>query len=119
MLSILFHVHVAAAAAAAAGEFSLSTQRSQVPKPSIALTYIRLFFPFFLYRYLAALDQQHYKWLNNTDMPVLRISTEVGEDVQKNVDQIREFIDKTLVDNNQPMLSPADLGLRHAMAAKE
>ena len=52
-------------------------------------------------------------------MPVLRISTEVGEDVQKNVDQIREFIDKTLVDNNQPMLSPADLGLRHAMAAKE
>lgn len=69
--------------------------------------------------YLAALDQQHYKWLNNTDMPVLRISTEVGEDVQKNVDQIREFIDKTLVDNNQPMLSPADLGSRHAMAAKE
>lgn len=42
--------------------------------------------------YLAALDRQHYKWLDNTKMPVLRLSTEIGQDVMLNVDKIRSFV---------------------------
>ena len=42
--------------------------------------------------YLAALDQQHYKWLDNTTMPVLRISTEKGVSFDKNVNSIKQFI---------------------------
>ena len=44
--------------------------------------------------YLAALDRQHYKWLDNTTMPVLRISTEIGQDVQINVEKIRAFVEE-------------------------
>ncbi len=42
--------------------------------------------------YLDALDAQHYKWLDNTDMPVLRLSTDDGIDVQTNIDKIRDFV---------------------------
>lgn len=42
--------------------------------------------------YLAALDRQHYKWLDNTTMPVCRLSTEIGQDVMLNVEKIRTFV---------------------------
>lgn len=61
--------------------------------------------------YLAALDAQHYKWLNNTTMPVLRISTEIGEPVSKNVTLIKNFINDTLTAEGRPALSEVDAGV--------
>ena len=66
--------------------------------------------------YLAALDQQHYKWLDNTTMPVCRISTEVGENVHKNVTHIKNFINEILVKNNRKELCPADRGPKKVIA---
>lgn len=42
--------------------------------------------------YLDALDLQHKKWIENTDLPVLTLSTEIGVPVESNIDKIREFI---------------------------
>ena len=42
--------------------------------------------------YLKALDLQHQKWIRETDMPVLEISTEDGVDVDATIEQIRTFI---------------------------
>lgn len=47
--------------------------------------------------YLAALDRQHYKWLDNTTMPVLRLSTEIGQDAMLNVEKIRTFVTEIAV----------------------
>lgn len=44
--------------------------------------------------YLTALDRQHQKWLTETDLPVLEISTEEGVDVDATIAAIREFIDQ-------------------------
>ncbi len=48
--------------------------------------------------YLDALDTQHKKWIDNTNIPVLTLSTEVGVPVEKNIQEIVEFI-KKLKDN--------------------
>jgi deoxyadenosine/deoxycytidine kinase len=44
--------------------------------------------------YLDALDVQHKKWIENTNIPVLTLSTEVGVPVEKNIQEIVEFIKK-------------------------
>ena len=44
--------------------------------------------------YLDALDMQHKKWIDNTNIPVLTLSTEVGVSVEKNIEEIVEFIKK-------------------------
>lgn len=48
--------------------------------------------------YLAALDAQHHRWLDETSLPVLRISTEPGESVEANVEAVRAFLHQ-LVDD--------------------
>ncbi len=42
--------------------------------------------------YLDALDNQHHKWISNTEIPVLKISTEEGEDMNITIAKIRELI---------------------------
>lgn len=42
--------------------------------------------------YLDALDRQHKKWIDNTNIPVLTLSTEPGESVETNLEKIKEFI---------------------------
>jgi deoxyadenosine/deoxycytidine kinase len=42
--------------------------------------------------YLDALDHQHKKWIENTTIPVLTLSTEPGCSVEENLQAIREFI---------------------------
>jgi deoxyadenosine/deoxycytidine kinase len=42
--------------------------------------------------YLDALDAQHKKWIDHTDLPVLTLSTEIGVPVEKNIEKIKEFI---------------------------
>jgi len=42
--------------------------------------------------YLDALDQQHKKWIESTDIPVLTLSTEPGASLENNLQQIRAFI---------------------------
>ena len=44
--------------------------------------------------YLNALDIQHKKWVENTDIPVLTISTESDVLVEDNIERIREFIER-------------------------
>ena len=43
--------------------------------------------------YLDALDAQHKKWIENTTIPVLTLSTEVGVSVDTNIEKITEFIE--------------------------
>ena len=47
--------------------------------------------------YLDALDVQHKKWIENTTIPVLTLSTEPGSSVEENIEKIKEYIEK-LVD---------------------
>ena len=42
--------------------------------------------------YLDALEAQHEKWIQNTTIPVLTLSTEVGVSVEENMEQIRVFV---------------------------
>jgi deoxyadenosine/deoxycytidine kinase len=44
--------------------------------------------------YLDALDNQHKKWVESTNIPVLTLSTEVGVSVEKNIEEIKLFIEK-------------------------
>lgn len=44
--------------------------------------------------YLDALDAQHKKWINNTNIPVLTLSTEPGVSLDKNVEEIKNFVEK-------------------------
>jgi len=44
--------------------------------------------------YLDALDEQHKKWIQHTNIPVLTLSTEPGSSVEENIEQIRGFIQK-------------------------
>jgi deoxyadenosine/deoxycytidine kinase len=44
--------------------------------------------------YLDALDNQHKKWIENTNLPVLTLSTEIGVPVEENIEKIKEFIKK-------------------------
>ena len=44
--------------------------------------------------YLDALDTQHRKWINNTNIPVLTLSTEIGVPVEENIEKIKSFIEK-------------------------
>jgi deoxyadenosine/deoxycytidine kinase len=44
--------------------------------------------------YLDALDRQHKKWIENTNIPVLTLSTEIGVPVEENIEKIKEFIQK-------------------------
>jgi deoxyadenosine/deoxycytidine kinase len=46
--------------------------------------------------YLQKLDEYHSDWLGHTDLPVLSISTEDGEDVDANVAKVRTFIDEVI-----------------------
>jgi deoxyadenosine/deoxycytidine kinase len=48
--------------------------------------------------YLSALDAQHHKWLDNSKLPVLKISTEPGTSVEDNLAQIRSFVDGLLAE---------------------
>jgi deoxyadenosine/deoxycytidine kinase len=42
--------------------------------------------------YLDSLDHQHKKWIDNTNIPVLTLSTEPGESLETNLEKIKEFI---------------------------
>ena len=42
--------------------------------------------------YLAALENQHSKWLANTELPVLRVCTDDDVDPQENISKIRSWI---------------------------
>jgi len=42
--------------------------------------------------YLNALEAQHEKWIANTTIPVLTLSTEIGVSVEENMQKIREFV---------------------------
>jgi len=42
--------------------------------------------------YLTALDAQHHKWLSETDLDVLRLSTELDVSLEDNLARIREFV---------------------------
>ena len=42
--------------------------------------------------YLDSLDHQHKKWIDNTNIPVLTLSTEPGESLEMNLDKIKGFI---------------------------
>ena len=42
--------------------------------------------------YLDALDKQHHKWIENTNIPVLTLSTEIGVPVEENIEKIKKFI---------------------------
>jgi deoxyadenosine/deoxycytidine kinase len=44
--------------------------------------------------YLDALDAQHKKWIETTNIPVLTLSTEPGVLLDKNVEEIRAFVEK-------------------------
>jgi deoxyadenosine/deoxycytidine kinase len=46
--------------------------------------------------YLSALDGQHKKWLAETDLPVLRISTEPGQSQEANIAAVRGFVEGLL-----------------------
>jgi deoxyadenosine/deoxycytidine kinase len=46
--------------------------------------------------YLSALDTQHRKWLDATDLPVLRLSTEEGVSLAENVTAVRSFVEGLL-----------------------
>jgi deoxyadenosine/deoxycytidine kinase len=48
--------------------------------------------------YLSALDSQHYKWLDNSKLPVLKVSTEPGASLDDNLAAIRAFVDKLVAD---------------------
>ena len=43
--------------------------------------------------YLDALDRQHKKWIKNTNIPVLTLSTEADISVEENIERIRLFVD--------------------------
>jgi deoxyadenosine/deoxycytidine kinase len=42
--------------------------------------------------YLNSLEIQHKKWIENTNLPVLILSTEIGVSVEENIQKIKEFI---------------------------
>jgi deoxyadenosine/deoxycytidine kinase len=42
--------------------------------------------------YLDALDSQHKKWIENTNIPVLTLSTEPGISLEKNIEEVVKFI---------------------------
>jgi deoxyadenosine/deoxycytidine kinase len=44
--------------------------------------------------YLKALDLQHQKWIKETNLPVLEITTEDGVDVDATIEQIKKFIEE-------------------------
>jgi hypothetical protein len=44
--------------------------------------------------YLTDLAKQHERWLADTDLPVLRISTEVGIPIELTLSQIRAFLEE-------------------------
>ena len=44
--------------------------------------------------YLDALDNQHKKWVETTNIPVLTLSTEISVPVEKNIEEIKSFIQK-------------------------
>jgi deoxyadenosine/deoxycytidine kinase len=48
--------------------------------------------------YLSALDAQHHKWLDNSKLPVLKISTEPGVSLEENLASIRTFVDGLLAE---------------------
>jgi deoxyadenosine/deoxycytidine kinase len=50
--------------------------------------------------YLSALDTQHRKWLDATDLPVLRLSTEEGVPLAENVTAVRSFVEGLLASDN-------------------
>lgn len=50
--------------------------------------------------YLSALDSQHKKWLAETDLPVLRISTEPGQSQEANIAAVRAFVEGLLGKND-------------------
>ena len=51
--------------------------------------------------YLTALDAQHHKWLSETDLDVLRISTEPTISLEDNLARIRTFVEPYLAASRQ------------------
>ena len=51
--------------------------------------------------YLTALDAQHHKWLSETDLDVLRISTEPTISLENNLARIRTFVEPYLAASRQ------------------
>lgn len=49
--------------------------------------------------YLNSLDAQHKKWINNTDVPVLTLSTEDDVPLEENIQKIKEFIESLKTKN--------------------
>jgi len=43
--------------------------------------------------YLDALDAQHKKWIENTNIPVLTLSTEPGVPLDRNIEEIKAFVE--------------------------
>ena len=46
--------------------------------------------------YLQKLDEYHHKWLDNTDMPILKVSTEENVFKHENVEKVKNFINKLI-----------------------
>ncbi len=44
--------------------------------------------------YLDALDKQHKKWIANTDIPTLTLSTEVGVSLDDNIQKIKDYVEQ-------------------------
>ena len=42
--------------------------------------------------YLESLEKQHNKWISNTNLPILTLSTEPGESLETNMEKIKDFI---------------------------
>lgn len=50
--------------------------------------------------YLKKLDEYHHNWLDNTDMPVLKVSTEQNIFKHENIEKVSKFINKLLDNKN-------------------
>lgn len=48
--------------------------------------------------YLDALERQHQKWISNTEIPVLQLSTEDEIPVHENLAKIQQFVDELIAD---------------------
>ena len=48
------------------------------------------------FEYLKKLDEYHHNWLDNSDMPVLKVSTEENVFKHENVEKVKNFINKLI-----------------------
>lgn len=57
--------------------------------------------------YLSALDAQHHKWIANTPLPTLQLSTEATVPVAENIAAVRAFIERLVGTTAAPAPAPA------------